>query len=71
MSDGFTKKQIKARGGWRPNAGRKKLVTLRTTFLSSRTTPDIKRKIEERCIRDQITESQLIHQAVEKYLSRR
>lgn len=71
MEDGFTKRENKAKkGGWRPGAGRKaKPIPLRSQFLSARTTPEVKRKLERRCIREQANASDLIHRALEAYLA--
>lgn len=59
------------RGGWRPGAGRKRKLILRTQFLSARTTLEVKRAIEDVCIEDQITESDYIHRVILKDLRER
>lgn len=70
MTDESRTDQRSKRGGRRLGAGRKRKrqVTLRTEFLSARTTLEVKKSIEERCIKDKVKESDLIHRALEEYL---
>jgi hypothetical protein len=71
MSKELQNKQHKlAKGGWRPNAGRKKTAHLRTHFISARTTKETKDRLIARTIRDQTTESDIVHVALEEYFRR-
>lgn len=54
------------RGGYRPGSGRKRKGKVREAFLSARTTPEIKKWIEQVCEEEGITESTYLHLLIKK-----